>query len=113
MQAAVLELSDEAVVLGAPLAPNLNHQANVFGGSACALAILAAWSLLHCRLADRSLPARLVIQRHTMSYERPMAAQFTARASLTQAALWPQFLRTMARRGRARIAVSASLRAAG
>jgi thioesterase domain-containing protein len=113
MQAAVLELTDEGVVLGAPLEPNLNHQYTVFGGSACALAILAAWSLLHCRLSDRGLAARLVIQRHSMTFERPMTQHFTARAFLTQAALWSQFQRTMARRGKARIAVSAHLRAGG
>jgi thioesterase domain-containing protein len=47
MQVSVRELTDELVVLGAPLAPNMNHRSTVFGGSASALAILAAWSLLY------------------------------------------------------------------
>ena len=116
MQAVVLESSDEVVVMRAPLAPNLNHQASVFGGSASALAMLACWGLLCSRLTDQGLSSRgvrVVIQRNTMTFTRPMAADFIARAFLTQAALWPQFLRTLARRGKARIAVSARLRAAG
>jgi thioesterase domain-containing protein len=116
MQAVVLESSDEVVVMRAPLAPNLNHQASVFGGSASALAMLASWGLLCSRLTDQGLSSRVVrvvIQRNTMTFARPMTADFMARAFLTQAALWPQFLRTLGRRGKARIAVSAQLRAAG
>ena len=72
MQVSVVELSLDEVVLGAPLAPNINHRHTVFGGSASALAILAAWSLVHVRLAAEGAAARLVIQRNTMSYDGPM-----------------------------------------
>jgi thioesterase domain-containing protein len=113
MQVSVRELTDELVVLGAPLAPNINHRSTVFGGSASALAILAAWSLLYARLRDRELTASLVIRRNTIDYERPMSGDFTASASLAQAQLWPEFLHTLARRGKARIAVSAQLRGQG
>ena len=41
----VLSSSREAVRLSAPLAPNINHRATVFGGSASAVALLAAWAL--------------------------------------------------------------------
>ena len=113
MQVSVRELTDELVVLGAPLAPNINHRSTVFGGSASALEILAAWSLLYARLRDRELSASLVIRRNTIDYERPMAGDFTASAFLAEAGLWPEFLHTLARRGKARIAVSAQLRGQG
>ena len=109
MQVAVLELSDDSVLLGAPLAPNVNHRGTAFGGSTCTLATLAAWSLLYCRLKDRAPGTSLVLQRHSMSYQRPIAAAFSARASLTPSAPWPLFLRTLERRGKARISVSARL----
>jgi len=112
MQVSVLELNDELAVLGAPLAPNRNHRATVFGGSASAVAILAAWSLLYARLSDRELTASLVIQRNSIHYERPILGDFTASATLGEARLWPQFLRTLSRRGKARIAVNARLRGA-
>ncbi|MGE5240286.1 MAG: YiiD C-terminal domain-containing protein, partial [Bacteroidota bacterium] len=46
----VMEASGEKVELAAPFAPNINHLETVFGGSASAVAILAAWTLLHVRL---------------------------------------------------------------
>lgn len=109
MLVAVRCVSSECVVLAAPLAPNVNHRGTVFGGSACALGTLAAWSLLYCRLYGRSPATSLVLQRNTMVYERPMAGEFSARASLSPGADWLVFLRTLERRGKARISVSARL----
>ena len=39
------------VVVEAPLEPNVNHSGTVFGGSASAVAVLAAWALVEVRLA--------------------------------------------------------------
>lgn len=80
MQVSVEEASPQLVVLAAPLLPNTNHRGTVFGGSASALAILAAWALLHTRLTAEGYNTRLVIQRNTMSYEQPIVGHFTARA---------------------------------
>jgi len=113
MQVAVLEAAEDHVLLRAPLAPNVNHCGTVFGGSAYTLATLAAWSLLCCRLKSRQPPASVVLQSGSMRYERPIAATFSARAELAPTAQWPLFLRTLERRSRARIAVSARLLCGG
>ena len=113
MQVSVLAASDDGVTLGAPLAPNINHRDTVFGGSSSAVAILAAWSLLHTRLASSGLSCRLVIQRNTMDYERPIEGDFTARSFVAQPDAWPQFMRMLGRKGRARITVNAVLEQAG
>jgi thioesterase domain-containing protein len=113
MAVSVVSLGPDAVVLQAPLAPNINHRDTVFGGSASAVAILAAWSLLHTRLLAEDLASRLVIQRNTMDYELPIAGDFTARATLDDPAQWPLFTRMLARKGKARIAVAAVLTHAG
>jgi thioesterase domain-containing protein len=109
MQASVVRASPEAVVLSAPLAPNINHRDTVFGGSASAIAILAAWSLLHMRISAEGLASRLVIQRNTMSYEEPIAGTFTATAQAPDAQAWAQFLRVFKRKGKARITVASVL----
>jgi thioesterase domain-containing protein len=109
MQVSVLEATPDATVLAAPLAPNINHRDTVFGGSAAALATLAAWTLLHARLTAAGLPSRLVIQRNTMDFDAPIPADFTARASLQDPANWERFVTTLRRKGRARIAVVATL----
>lgn len=109
MQASVVRASPEVVVLSAPLAPNINHRDTVFGGSASALAILAAWSLLHTRMNAEGLASRLVIQRNTMSYEEPIVGTFTATAEAPDAQAWSQFLRMFKRKGKARITVASVL----
>lgn len=113
MQVSVIEVSPDSVVLSAPLDPNINHRHTVFGGSASAVAILAAWSLLHTRLQSSGLSSRLVIQRNTMSYALPIAGNFTARSRISQPQAWESFDRMLRRKGRARISVSCVLEYAG
>jgi thioesterase domain-containing protein len=113
MQVVALDVSEHSVRLSAPLAPNLNHHATVFGGSSCALAMLAAWSLLHVRLRILLPSVSIVIQRQTMNYDRPIIGTFAARALLAEPGEWPQFMRLLRRRGRARITVASTLDYAG
>ena len=91
MQVTVLEATPDATLLAAPLAPNINHRDTVFGGSAAALATLAAWTLLHARLAATGLPSRIVIQRSAMDYDAPIPDDFSARATLQDPAHWARF----------------------
>ncbi len=109
MEAAVVELSADHVTLAAPLAPNLNHRGTVFGGSASSLAILSAWALVHTRLRAEGLSCRLVIQRNSMAYLKPIDGTFTATSELAAPEAWPAFLRMLRRKGRARIAVASVL----
>jgi thioesterase domain-containing protein len=109
MQIAAREVSQDSVQLWAPLAPNLNQHATVFGGSATAVAILAAWSLLHWRL-QRQFPAvAIVIQRQSMRYNHPIRGAFEACARLQEPNQWGPFLRLLERRGKARIAIASTL----
>lgn len=110
MATSVVAVTEERVTLQAPLAPNINHRETVFGGSASALAILSAWSLLHTRLLRDGIACRLVIQRNTMEYDLPIAGTFSAESMLSQPASWERFVETLRRRGRARISVVATLK---
>ena len=109
MQLRVLQVQEEEVVVAAPLAPNINHRETVFGGSASAVAILAAWSLLHTRLQRAGVISRLVIQSNTMHYDSPIAGDFIARARLADGEDWSRFVRMLERRGKARIGVASVL----
>jgi thioesterase domain-containing protein len=99
----------EHVKLAAPLAPNVNHTETVFGGSAAALATLSAWTLLHLRLEDAGLDARLVIQRSRMEYEKPIPGDFEALCDFGDESGWERFRTMLARRGRARLTLNARL----
>ena len=109
MAVRVISIAYDKVVLGAPLAPNINHRDTVFGGSASALAILSAWSLLHLRLAAADQPSRVVIQRNSMDYLAPIAGDFTATATIGAETNWDGFLRMLTRKGIARVTIGAEL----
>jgi thioesterase domain-containing protein len=109
MEVSVRSATPDSVVLAAPLAPNINHQSTVFGGSASALGILAAWSLVHKRLAEQGFHSEVVIQSSQMDYERPIRGSFTAASCLADVEAWPGFLRMLTRKKRARIEVRSSL----
>ena len=99
----------DRVELAAPLAPNINHHETVFGGSASALATLSAWTLVHVGLQQANVEATTVIQRNTMSYEEPIHGDFSAVCTRLDDAAWHRFLKTVDRRGRARITMNAHL----
>lgn len=112
MQVTVDDLAVDRVGLRAPLAPNINHRDTVFGGSASALAILAAWSAIHLGLRHAGLRSRVVIQRNTMEYLLPIAGDFEARSHL-DAESWARFVALLRRRGKSRLAQTARLYCAG
>ncbi|MDP3743739.1 MAG: YiiD C-terminal domain-containing protein [Methylotenera sp.] len=109
MQVSVIGVREDGVTLRAPLAPNINHTSTIFGGSASAVAILSAWSLVHVYMKNAGIACSIVIQRNSMAYEKPIYGSFTARSSITEPALLALFMRTLLRRGRARISVSSLL----
>lgn len=98
------------VVLAAPLAANVNHRATVFGGSASAVAILAAWTWLHFTLRDAGLECRVVIQRNEMDYLLPIDGDFTAHCAGLDAAALEKLLRSLRRHGKGRVKLKAELR---
>jgi thioesterase domain-containing protein len=105
----VLTAGWDGVQLKAPLHPNINHRDTVFGGSMSAVAILAGWALVHVRLKQEGMQGSVVIQRNTMSYERPIPGEFTAFSTVEDSTSWQRFVKVLKRKKRARIPVSVSL----
>jgi thioesterase domain-containing protein len=113
MQVVVLAATPEQVRLAAPLAPNINHRRTVFGGSAAAVATLAAWGLLHLRLSAHGFAGRLVIRRSEMDFEQAIAGDFEAEARAPANERWERFRSAVARGRPARIEMRAALIFAG
>lgn len=109
----VVSCDADGVRLAAPLAANINHRATVFGGSASAVAILAAWTYLHATLRGAEHATRLVIQRNTIDYVAPITGDFEAWCPALPPAELERFRRTLGRHGRARITLAAELMFAG
>lgn len=101
------------VTLRAPLEPNINHRATVFGGSVSAVTILAAWAWLHYSLRAAGHTSRLVIQRNAVEYLAPIASAFEVRCPGLSAAQFERFLRTLDRHGKARATLTADLTCGG
>jgi thioesterase domain-containing protein len=105
----VRKADTSGVVLSAPLGPNINHRETVFGGSAASLAVLAAWSVVHFGLQREGLSCRVVIQKATMSYDKPMASAFTAQCDAPDAETWQRFFAMVKRKKMARITMASTL----
>lgn len=109
MQVSVVRVNPEGVELKAPLEPNINHRETVFGGSASAVAILSAWSLVRNRLGAEGIECKIVIHKNSMSYDKPIDGEFRALSSLAEGSDWPRFIRTLQEKGKARIGVDSVL----
>ena len=115
--AAAMDVSVEQVqneiVLQAPLEPNLNHRETAFGGSVAAMAILAGWSWTHTRLRAHGRDAHCVIQTSEVQYDRPIASTFRTRCDGVTEDEWGRFLRTLDRRGKARLRLEVTIECEG
>ena len=110
MQVHVKQLNHHLVVLSAPIGPNINHRDTVFGGSACALGILSSWSLIHFKLQEEAgIQPRIVIQRNTMEYKKPILSTFEAHCCLEDEKAWDKFLNGIRKKGIGRIQLTSRL----
>ena len=85
----------------------------MFGGSASALAILAAWSLLYVRLQAGGMGKRVVIHSNTMEYTNPILGDFRAVALPPDEAAWKKLLAAPRRNRMARITVRSRFECSG
>jgi thioesterase domain-containing protein len=106
MAVRVLASTADAVVLEAPLEPNLNHRDTAFGGSVAAVAILAGWTLVHRRLHREGISGRrTVIRSSDVRYVAPVDGAFRATCPAPTPEAWARFVRMLERKGMARIAI--------
>ncbi len=95
------------LVLSAPLAANVNHLGTAFGGSLNALAVLSGYSLLWLELQDGE--CHIVIRDSAISYERPVRGELRAICIRPEAAALAAFKKKFQQKGKARIALTATI----
>ncbi|GHD55131.1 YiiD C-terminal domain-containing protein [Jeongeupia chitinilytica] len=97
-------------VLHAPFAPNRNDHATAFGGSLSTLATIAGWLYVNEAAAtvvgDR---VDVVIQTGNAHFVMPLQADLLAQVVPPDEAELASFHRTLARRGRARLTLHATV----
>lgn len=99
----------QKVILAAPFENNINHKKTVFGGSLHAVATLACWSLLHLNLKDLHDHIQIVITKSHIEYLAPVEGDFKAICHMPEPDKWQYFLKTLQRKGKARIQLSAQI----
>jgi len=108
----VMQAEDDQVTLWAPLEPNINHCATVFGGSAAAVATLAGWLLVYCKLQQLGLRGQVMVRRSQMDYQKAMHGAFLARNVLVPEAAWHKLTQALLKGRMARLSLSVSLECA-
>ncbi len=107
----VLEYDGRRLTLTAPLDANVNHLGTAFGGSLNALAVLSGYGLLWLELQDDD--CHIVIRESSISYDRPVRGEIRAVCTLPPAEELAEFKRTFQQKGRARIALDATIEEQG
>jgi thioesterase domain-containing protein len=95
------------LVLSAPLEANVNHLGTAFGGSLNALAVLSCYGLLWLELRDDE--CHIVVRESSISYVRPVRGDLRATCTLPGAEALAEFKLTFQRKGRARVALDATI----
>jgi len=109
----VLRADQNGLALGAALAPNLNHKQTAFGGSLNSLATLACWGLIQLLVRDCGKAITVVIQESSVHFLKPVMQDFEAICALPSTPEVEKFLRTLERKGRARLALDAAIHTGG
>ena len=109
MDIRVLGFDARGLMLGAALAPNLNHKKTAFGGSLNSLATLACWGLIQLLVRERGRPITVVIQESRVQYLAPVTHDMQAYCPLPPGLEVEKFLHTLERKGRARLELEATI----
>ena len=109
MDPRIVEAGDGRLRLRAPLAANVNDKGCAFGGSLTSLMTLAGWGLIVLRLAEAGLEAEVYVADSEIRYRAPLCEDLEACAELAEGESWDVFLDTLRSRGRARLAIRATV----
>lgn len=113
MAVRVVAAADGRVALEAPLEPNINHCATVFGGSAAAVATLAGWLLVYLQLQALGLRGQVMVRRSQMDYQKAMHGAFAARTQPVDDTAWQRMAAALAKGRMARLTLAVNVECAG
>lgn len=103
MQVSVQEVSQQKVLLCAPLPPNKNDKNTGFGGSLASLLFMAGWGWLFNTLKRLQLDADIVVQDSEIRYQRPTTGDLLACCEQPSSEEFNSFLQRLRQKGVARI----------
>ena len=105
----LVDYDDRRLTISAPLDKNINHRDTAFGGSLNTLATLAGWCLLNLITHSLEKQLKIVVQDSTIRYIKPVMADFEATCRKPDRDELDRFLKTLRRKGRARIGLRSEI----
>lgn len=103
----VQKVTEEEVILEAPIAPNINHKKTVFGGSLHSIATLACWSVIYINVKKLEFPTEIVIAQSNISYLFPVISNFSAMCRIEDNVNIAKFEKMLEKKGKARLILTA------
>lgn len=109
MQLELLAHDGQVLVLGAPLAPNVNDKGCAFGGSLTGLMTLAGWALVELMLREHGTRCDVFVADSTVRYLAPVWDDLRAEACLDAGSDRRVFLDTLDARGKSRVQIASTI----
>ena len=106
---AVLDATHQHLLLGAPLALNVNDKGNAFGGSMASLMTVACWGLFDLHLQGAGIHAEVYVQDSQIRYLTPVYEDLRAVAQATAGNDWIAALNILRDKGKSRITMRAAV----
>lgn len=95
--------------LHAPLVANINDKGTAFGGSISALLTLAGWGWLWLAHRREGVDKDVVIHGSKIKYKQPLSGDLVVVCPPANNQAWQEYLRTLYKRGRARLSLHPNL----
>ena len=98
MQVEIVDFSETALSIRAPLAPNINDKGTAFAGSLFSAMVLAGWMYVTARLRTEGIDAEAVAAAANIRYAKPVMDDFTAVCRLPSQGDWERFTAKLKKR---------------
>lgn len=100
---------DDLLVLGAPLAPNVNDKGCAFGGSMASLLTVAGWGLIVLNLRTRGIDCDVYVGDSRLRYHEPVWGELRGVARFSEAGALDALFGGLRERGKGRADVTCEI----
>ena len=105
----LVSFDQQAVVVEAPLALNINHKETAFGGSLYNVSVLAGWAAVYGILLQQQLSAHVVIQKSQIDYINPVTSDIIGKCLLPPSSQIRRFVQTFEKHDKARMSLTTTI----
>jgi len=105
----VEDYNSKALILSAPLEPNINDKLTAFGGSLYNLAVMACWGMIYLKTKDAGINCNLVVTQGNIQYKSPVQGALRATCKAPDEATFTAFIDTFKQHKKAKISLTSTV----